>query len=38
MKTIESLCLRAILLNKGKIIFDGDTREAVSHYLAKNFQ
>jgi len=37
MKTIESLCLRAMLLNKGKIVFNGDTHEAVSKYLAKNY-
>jgi len=37
MKTIESLCLRAMLLNKGKIVFNGDTHEVVSKYLAKNY-
>jgi len=38
MNTIESLCDQAILLSKGKIVFNGDTHEVVSQYLAKNYQ
>ena len=33
MHTIQSLCSRAILLDKGNIVKDGDTRNVVSHYL-----
>lgn len=33
MATIEQLCNRCIVLNKGEIIFDGDTKEAISLYL-----
>jgi lipopolysaccharide transport system ATP-binding protein len=36
MRTIESLCDRAMLLNKGKIVFSGYTHEAISQYLAQN--
>lgn len=36
MAAIESLCSRAILLEKGKITFDGDTKEAISRYLEKS--
>ena len=33
MGSIKSLCSRSILLEKGKIVFDGDTDECVSKYL-----
>ncbi len=33
MHTIQSLCTRAILLDEGKIIKDGNTHEVVSNYL-----
>jgi len=33
MHTIQNLCTRTILLDDGKIIMDGDTREVVSKYL-----
>lgn len=33
MATIRNLCTRCIVLNKGKIIFDGDTEQAISIYL-----
>ncbi len=33
MNTIRQLCDRCIVLDKGKIIFDGDTEEAIEVYL-----
>lgn len=36
MSTIKQLCKRCIVLNEGKIIFDGDTSEAVNIYLERN--
>ena len=38
MKAIENLCDRAILLSKGKIVFNDETHKVVSHYLAKNYE
>lgn len=35
MAAIESFCGRTILLDKGRIVFDGDTREAISGYLSR---
>lgn len=36
MNTIRQLCNRCIVLNQGKIIFDGDTEKAISIYLDSN--
>ncbi len=33
MATIRNLCTRCIVLNKGKIIFDGNVDEAINYYL-----
>lgn len=33
MDTVRNLCQRCILLEKGKISFDGDTEEAIARYL-----
>ena len=33
MNQIRSLCDRCIVLDHGRIIFDGDTAEAIEHYL-----
>lgn len=33
MNTIRQLCNRCIVLDKGRIIFDGDTEEAISIYM-----
>lgn len=33
MNTIRQLCNRCIVLDKGKIIFDGDTEEAIAIYM-----
>lgn len=33
MNTIRRLCRRVIVLNKGKIVFDGDTEEGISAYI-----
>lgn len=33
MNTVRRLCNRAIMLDKGKIIYDGDTEEAIRMYL-----
>jgi len=33
MATIRSLCTRCIVLNNGKIIFDGDVEEGISAYM-----
>ena len=35
MSTIRALCSRCIVLEKGKILFDGDTDEAVRLYLER---
>ncbi|MCW3488834.1 ABC transporter ATP-binding protein [Dethiobacter alkaliphilus] len=32
MKFVEKVCTRAIWLNKGKVVFDGDPKEAVVRY------
>lgn len=36
MATIKQLCERCIVLNKGKIVFDGDVSEAINIYLERN--
>ncbi|MCL4390418.1 MAG: ABC transporter ATP-binding protein [Patescibacteria group bacterium] len=35
MKTIEQLCSRCLLIDKGKIVMDGDSQKVISHYLNK---
>lgn len=37
MSTIRSLCDRCIVLSKGKVIFQGEVEEAISHYITKDF-
>ena len=37
MNTIRELCDRCIVLNEGKIIFDGKTEEAIERYLDTRF-
>lgn len=34
METIRKLCSRCIVLNKGKLIYEGDTEEAINVYLS----
>ena len=36
MSAMQSLCSKAIVLNEGKVIFNGDTREAINYYLKTN--
>lgn len=36
MNTIRQLCTRCIVLDHGKIVFDGDTEEAIGVYMEKN--
>lgn len=36
MSTIQKLCSRCIVLDHGKVIFDGSTDEAIDIYLANN--
>ena len=36
MNTIRQLCDRCIVLDKGKVIFDGDVNEAISIYMQSN--
>ncbi len=36
MSTIRSLCTRCIVLEKGKVIFDGDVERAIDIYMNKN--
>lgn len=33
MASIEALCRRAVVLENGRLAFDGDSRSAVNHYL-----
>ena len=37
MNTIRKLCSRCIVLDHGKIVFDGDTEKAIAVYIDKNF-
>ena len=34
MNTIRQLCDRSIVLDKGRIVFEGDVEEAISHYMS----
>ena len=36
MATIRSLCSRCVVLNKGKIVFDGDVEKAIEIYMDTN--
>jgi lipopolysaccharide transport system ATP-binding protein len=36
MDSLKTLCNRAILLERGKIVFDGDIKKAISKYLSGN--
>jgi len=38
MSTVRQLCNRCIVLDKGEIIFDGDTSQAIAVYLGTNDQ
>jgi lipopolysaccharide transport system ATP-binding protein len=38
MTAIRSLCNRAILLDKGKLIFDGKVDDTVNHYTSKTLE
>ena len=33
MNTIRQLCSRCVVLDKGRVIFDGDTEEAIAIYM-----
>ncbi len=37
MNTIRQLCDRCIVLDKGKVVFDGDTEAAIEVYMNKNY-
>lgn len=37
MNTIRQLCDRCIVLNKGKVVFNGNVEEAISVYIHKNY-
>jgi len=36
MAAVENLCQRGVVLNKGNLVFDGSTRDALQHYLSIN--
>jgi lipopolysaccharide transport system ATP-binding protein len=36
LTAIQSICTRAIVLDKGKLVFDGDTKKAINHYLGNS--
>lgn len=38
MNTIRQLCDRCIVLDHGKIVFDGDTEEAIGVYMNRNYE
>lgn len=38
MNTIRNLCNRCIVLNKGKIIYDGETEQAITIYMNQSIQ
>src|SRR5204863_1446765 len=35
LAAVRSLCTRALLLERGRLLFDGDTDDAVEHYLGR---
>lgn len=37
MSTIRGLCDRCIVLSAGKVIFEGEVEDAISHYVTKDF-
>ncbi len=37
LATIQQLCSRCIVLEQGKLTFDGSPEDAISHYLARSF-
>lgn len=37
MSTIRSLCDRCVVLSAGKVIFEGEVEDAISHYVTKDF-
>lgn len=37
MSSIRNLCERVIVLNQGKVVFDGDVEDGISKYLKLNF-
>lgn len=37
MSTIRSLCDRCIVLSAGKVIYEGEVEDAISHYVTKDF-
>ena len=38
MTAIRSLCNRGILLDKGKLIFDGEINETLNQYMSKSLE
>jgi lipopolysaccharide transport system ATP-binding protein len=38
MNTIRQLCNRCIVLDHGKVVFDGDTEEAIGVYMNRNYE
>ena len=37
MSTIKTLCSRCIVLDKGKVVFDGEVNEGINVYSSRNF-
>lgn len=35
MELVKHLCTRTIVLSQGELVFDGDTNQAIDHYLTK---
>lgn len=38
METIRNLCSRCIVLNEGKVLYDGEVEKAIEFYLGSNYQ
>lgn len=38
MSTIRSLCDRCVVLSAGKVVFEGEVEEAISHYVTREFE
>jgi len=36
MAAVENLCNRGVVLNKGKLVFDGTARDSIQHFLKMN--